>query len=164
MKNLITQQSIKRRLLASVGESQVQRAIVDYLTLKQIPHSITDASQSFNRNGQQVRRVKTGWPDLTACYAGHFLAIEVKRPIGGRLSPEQAATLHSLWQQGALIVVARSLDDVIALLETKQTPQTTLAEIMSGVPPSEVTRLPPLRGAARFYYSAAPSGLLEVGG
>ena len=27
-----------------------------------------------------------------------------------------------------------------------------------GVPPSEVTRLPPLWGAARFYYSAAPSG------
>lgn len=33
----------------------------------------------------------------------------------------------------------------------------------SGVPPSEVTRLPPLRGAARFYYSAAPSGFRKVG-
>lgn len=129
MKTLITRASIKRRLLASVGEAEVQRAITDYLTARRIPHSITDAAQAFNKNGQQVRRVKSGWPDITCCYAGHFLAIEVKRPIGGRLSREQAVTLESLWRQGALILIARSVDDLIALLASKKTPPATLDEI-----------------------------------
>jgi hypothetical protein len=133
MKNLITQTAIKQRILKSVGESQVQRAIVDYLTARRIPHSITDATQTFNKHGQQVRRVKTGWPDITACYAGHFLAIEVKRPIGGRLSREQAVTLESLWRQGALILIARSVDDLMALLEAKKTPQSTLDEIQKAL-------------------------------
>lgn len=38
-----------------------------------------------------------------------------------------------------------------------------ILELDCGVPPSEVTRLPPLRGAARFYHSAAPSGDIKVG-
>lgn len=111
-------------------EDQVSREIRSYLTRRGIPHTITEAKRSFNERAQLVRRVNPGWPDITACFAGYLVAIECKRATGGELSFEQAATLESLFRAGALVVVARSVDDVEDLLTTKKTSQQTIAEIV----------------------------------
>lgn len=101
-------------------EAQIQAAIHDYLNTQRIPHSITDATQSFNHKGQRVKRVSGGWPDITACLpnrSGKLFACEVKSATG-RLRPDQARTLYSLIQAGALVVVARSVDCVLEVLGT----------------------------------------------
>jgi hypothetical protein len=118
---------------AKALESSVQSAITDYLTAQRIPFARTDATESFNRKGQRVCRVNEGWPDLTACYASYLVAIECKRAIGGTLTFEQADCLHRLHQAGALVVVARSVDDLIALLVTKRTSAATVAEIVAAL-------------------------------
>lgn len=104
-----------RKLLnAQANERSVQSAICDYLRVHKIPFAVTDATEAFNRNGRRVTRVDRSWPDVTACLPnGRFLGCEVKRPKGGRLRYEQALTLQQILNTGGLIVVARSVDDVI---------------------------------------------------
>ena len=111
-------------------EAQIQDAIVGFLKNQKIPHTVTDATESFNGNGQRVRRVGSGWPDITGClpYAGIFIAIECKSNKG-KLRPVQARTLHALYQAGALVVVARSVDDVAEVLTTGKIRDCDVAEI-----------------------------------
>lgn len=111
-------------------EAEIQRAIVGFLKERRIPHSVTDATEAFNRNGQRVRRVGRGWPDITGCIpqGGIFIAIECKSNKG-RLRPDQARTLHDLWQAGALVVVARSVEDVQDALKSGRIRDCDAAEI-----------------------------------
>jgi len=93
---------------------EIQSAIEQYLDAQAIPYASTDAAEAFNRSGQRIRRVTPDWPDITACLppSGLLFPIEVKT-ARDRLRPGQARTLHVLASAGALVCVARSVDDVI---------------------------------------------------
>lgn len=120
-----------RKLIAKhILEKDVMKAITDYLDLLQIPYSVTNAEEAYDRNGNRVERVRAGWPDITGCYQGDFLAIEAKRGVGGVLSYKQAVELSSLHAQGALVCIPRSVDDVIELLKTKRVSPSTKDEIV----------------------------------
>lgn len=129
MKKSLTRESIQQAQLAATTEASIQAAIIGYLCANRIPHSITEAKRSFNQKQQQVMRVKPGWPDITACYEGFFVAIECKRPVGGRLSLIQANELEALHRAGALLVIARSVADVEETLRLKKTSAATVNEI-----------------------------------
>jgi VRR-NUC domain len=60
--------------------------------------------------GQQA-----GTPDLIFCSNGRFLAVELKAP-DGRLSPAQEFTHASIRAAGGVVMVCRSLDDVVTVL------------------------------------------------
>jgi hypothetical protein len=107
----------RKILNAQALENSVQDAICDYLKLHKIPFSRTDATEAYNRKGQRIKRVGKGWPDVTACLpGGRIYAIEVKKAVGGVLSYDQALTLDSIRRMGGLIVIARSIDCVIAAM------------------------------------------------
>lgn len=95
-------------------EADIQRTICDWLRLTGIPFSVTDASITFGKDGKPRRKVNTeGWPDITACLpGGRFWAIETKT-AKGKLRPAQKAVLDNLVKAGALITIARSLEDVV---------------------------------------------------
>jgi hypothetical protein len=127
----------RKLLQAQATHKQIQSAVEEYLTVRGIPCSATDATEAYNRHGQRVRRVEEGWPDVTGCccvrtvfgsFSGIFLAVEVKT-AKDKLRPAQAKVLHELYQAGALVVVARSLDDLIVALETGKATSETLQEI-----------------------------------
>jgi len=125
---------VRTILRADALESDVQSAVTQYLAARKIRHTITEAKRSYNESGSLVRRVSPGWPDITACGCGGYLiGIECKRVVGGVLSYEQAVELDGLHQSGALIVIARSVDDVEELLRTKRTSQATIAEIVQAL-------------------------------
>jgi hypothetical protein len=137
MTDRIPIQEGRKLLQAQATHKQIQTAVEEYLTLRGIPCSATDATESYNRKGQRVRRVEEGWPDVTGCccvrtvfgsFSGIFLAVEVKT-AKDRLRPAQAKVLHDLYQAGALVVVARSVDDLISALDAGKAPAETLAEI-----------------------------------
>lgn len=48
--------------------------------------------------------------------SGRFLAIEVKRPVGGRVSERQSAWLEVVRAKGGIAGVARSVADALALV------------------------------------------------
>ena len=97
-------------------EREVQRAICEYLTLCKIPFSITDATAVLNLQGKRVTsKARLGWPDITAVLPeGRALFIECKSTIG-RVRPEQASMHKILEAQGAVVIVARSIDDVASV-------------------------------------------------
>jgi hypothetical protein len=120
----------RRILRERATEAQIQDAIVGYLRAQRIPHTITEAKRSYNEKGQLVRRLAPGWPDITGClpYAGVFIGIECKS-AKGKLRPEQARTLYGLYNAGALVCIARSVDDVMAVLIGGRTRDCDVAEM-----------------------------------
>jgi Holliday junction resolvase len=72
--------------------------------------------------GHYVVRVltssKAGTPDLIVCAHGRFVALEVKRPSGGVVSPLQKHHIEKIQKAGGIAGVVRSVDDVIELLTT----------------------------------------------
>jgi len=99
-------------------EADIQKGICELLELMQIPFSVTDASRSFGPDGKPRRgKVRKSWPDLIGCLpGGRMLAVEVKTATGG-FQPGQEEMLERLGKQGALVIVARSIDDVRTALE-----------------------------------------------
>lgn len=94
-------------------ESQIQNAICQWLALKRIPYSVTDASLCRDRTGKFAakRKVTTvGWPDVTACIAGRFVAIEVKT-AKGKLRDSQISCLEEIERNGGIVCVIRSFDE-----------------------------------------------------
>ena len=78
-----------------------------------IPASETDASRAFGRDGKPRKsKVKPGWPDISGTLpGGRSLYVEAK--VGrDKLRPEQVRMLMKLHCAGALVIVARSVDDV----------------------------------------------------
>lgn len=120
----------RKILRDGAAEAEIQDAIVGFLNHQKIPHTITEAKRSYNEKGQLVRRIAPGWPDITGClpYAGIFIAIECKS-AKGKLRPEQARTLYGLYNAGALVVVARSVDDVAELLMSGRVRDCDVAEM-----------------------------------
>lgn len=53
---------------------------------------------------------KAGQPDISCCYRGRRIEMEVKRP-GGKPTPLQAARLAAWERAGAITGVAHSLDE-----------------------------------------------------
>ena len=61
-------------------------------------------------------RERAGWPDLTFCLHGRFVAVELKT-ITGKLTPEQVGVMADLERNGALTRIVRSFEDFRELLE-----------------------------------------------
>ena len=65
----------------------------------------------------ELGREERGAPRLLACYAGRFLAIEVKAPRGPGPTQTQRVQLEALDRAGAVTLVARSVCEVEAVLD-----------------------------------------------
>ena len=73
--------------------------------------------------GHYVARVlkasKSGTPDLLACVDGKFVALEVKRPSGGVVSPLQKHHIEKINGAGGVAGVVRSVKDVEDLINDR---------------------------------------------
>lgn len=101
-------------------EASIQGTICEWLDLMQLEHSVTDASRTFNHRGEARRsKVRAGWPDVTVVVpieiqgvrVGISWLIETKRRTG-RLRAAQEELIPKLRAAGAVVTIARSLDDV----------------------------------------------------
>jgi hypothetical protein len=104
------------------NEQGVLTAILQYLRLLKIPHGhFRNSGRIIHRPGGKIVFGKSplsqpGIADILACYKGHALAIEVKAPAG-RVRPEQMEWLEAWEKNGGKAIIARSVDDVEALLK-----------------------------------------------
>ena len=142
----LTHKSIQegRKILrANALEDEVQSAIEEYLFIQKVPHTITNAKEAYSRYGRRIEVVEEGWPDVTCVepgtgdghpsWGGKLLAIECKRAEGGVLEYEQAICLQMLWEAKAIIVIARSIDDVIEARRTSRPTQSMINEILTAI-------------------------------
>lgn len=85
-------------------EKQIERSIIDYL------ESLENNWVFKVHGGSQFQRA--GVPDVIACINGRFIAVEVKRPKGGIISPLQKANINLINMAGGVALVATSVDEV----------------------------------------------------
>ncbi|MEA2991839.1 MAG: hypothetical protein QOD40_759 [Alphaproteobacteria bacterium] len=99
-------------------ESEIQRAICDYLSLKGCPFSHTNNAPIYDKTRGAFRALpkytRKGCPDICLIKEGRLYGIEVKSE-DGRLSPEQIALGKEIEVNRGVYVVARSIDDVRAV-------------------------------------------------
>lgn len=108
-------------ILKSIKESEVVKevqAVIDATGL-QVQRINTGAFPTgTGRNRRFVRSAKKGTLDFEG-YDNHgrFLGIECKRPIGGRVSPEQKARISDIVNKGGIAFVVRSGNEAFSLLK-----------------------------------------------
>ena len=95
-------------------ESQIQRAILDYLGYRNHFFFRCNTGAYRTEHGSFIRYGSKGAPDIVVVAKGIMIGIEVKTPKGV-LSEEQAAFGEKLKAAGGIYIVARSIDDVQAL-------------------------------------------------
>jgi hypothetical protein len=97
----------------SSTEKQTQKLILEYLTKKNIFH--------WRQNGGRKGYIKftsiNGIPDIISIVDGVFVGIEVKDRLG-RQSKAQVAFQKQLESAGGVYILAKSLDDVIEVLNS----------------------------------------------
>jgi hypothetical protein len=103
-------------------ESDIQRTILDYLTILE-----KQGKPIFfwKQNNVGTRKPDGGWipapmlgvADIICCVRGRFLAIEVKVP-GGHQSQSQGAFEADVRRAGGEYVLAKSIEDVEGILRT----------------------------------------------
>lgn len=102
------------KIIAS--EKEIQKSILDYLSLKGINAWRTNSGIQFSTYKDKsyiTRLAPKGTPDIIGFLNdGRFLGIEVKKP-GGIISDEQIIFIEKINQAGGLAFVAFSIDDVI---------------------------------------------------
>lgn len=100
--------------MAHVKEAPIQKAIIDYLTFKRHFFWRNNSGAFKAPHGSFIRFGALGSPDIFLLKEGKLWGIEVKSPTG-QLSPYQETFGASLGVNGGKYLVARSVDDVIAV-------------------------------------------------
>lgn len=135
-------QTIKQRKvltrLPGISEHSLQKQVVDLLARILKPPVWWSAIDHAGKLGprqaaaRKRRGVKRGIADLLIVWRnsyGHTLAlwIELKRPGGGSLSPEQKDFGDAMTRCGIWVNVCRSLEEVEAALDLAKVPRLRLA-------------------------------------
>ena len=111
----------RRALLKSVKESAVIKevqAVIDATGLE-VQRLNTGAFVTGTGNNRRfVRSAKKGTLDFEGYdNRGRFCAIECKRPVGGRVSEEQAARIEDINRKGGIALTVTSGAEALNLLE-----------------------------------------------
>ena len=103
-------------------ESNIQKAILEYLALKKIYAWKNHSTGIFNaKGGGFIPTGKPGVSDILGIMPdGKFLAIEVKKK-GGKVSDYQIAFIKDIILNNGIAFVAYSVDDVIKTLSQQKT-------------------------------------------
>lgn len=96
----------------SIPESQIQKAILDYLSyLPNIYFFRSGSGAIKTEKGKYFKTGKKGCPDIIVCKNGKFIGIEVKTEKG-KLSPAQIKAREEIIKAGGIYLIAKSIDDV----------------------------------------------------
>lgn len=114
---------MKKNLL----EKDIQRLILDYFTVKDIVHTVSNADRVWGaKGGIRQSKVSKGWPDISGVLpvkvgdmlVGLSFYCECKTATGS-IREEQRETLTRLSKAGAVCVVARNVEDVSWIIKYK---------------------------------------------
>ena len=102
-------------------EREIQRAILIYLRARGCLVAVTDAGAAYCAGSFGADTVPAGWPDITGLLPdGRFIGVECKAPTG-RQSPAQKQMEESIRSRNGIYILARSIDDVAAVIEQPST-------------------------------------------
>ena len=97
-------------------ERDIQKAILDFLTLKGIFHYKQNTVGIKKPNGNYIPSPSVGAPDIVAVIGGKYIGIEVKRP-GGKMSEHQKGFRVALEKAGGVYWCVDSLRAAVEKVE-----------------------------------------------
>ena len=106
------------RLGESIKEAQILRQVEEWLSAHGIWHMRCNNSAGKSQSGMFMRsftccgHAVVGVSDIYAIKDGMSLWIEVKRPVGGRLSDGQRNFLDAMNRNGAVGIVVNSIESL----------------------------------------------------
>ena len=98
--------------MVKVKEKDVQRTILDWLTVKKIFHYRNNSGGFKDSNNHFYRFGALGSPDIIAVLNGQYIGIEVKG-TGGKQSDNQKNFQRELEKSGGTYILAFNLNDVL---------------------------------------------------
>lgn len=104
-------------------EKQIQKTCMDYLQVLEAQgklyffRSQAGAVNTVRRNGSKgfFRTGRVGAPDITVCYNGKFIGLEIKNEKG-KQSEAQKEAQKQIEATGGYYFVVRSLEELIKIL------------------------------------------------
>jgi len=105
-----------------VLEESVLSACLDLLELRKVKAWRTNSGLAITSRGGAIRLAPAGTADIIGYYRcgvgrSRFLAVEVKRPVGGVVSREQIAFLTDVRDSGGIALVINRVDNLNAALD-----------------------------------------------
>ena len=102
------------------SETEIQREVLDYLKLRNIPANRNNAGK-VKKGSHWINLGKGGWPDVIACLppSGFFLGVEIKKP-GEELSEKQVEVKAEIEQANGIVIVVTSVEELAEELLTLQ--------------------------------------------
>ena len=102
------------------SETEIQREVLDYLKLRNIPANRNNAGK-VKKGSHWINLGKGGWPDVIACLppSGFFLGVEIKKP-GEELSEKQVEVKAEIEQANGIVIVITSVEELAEELLTLQ--------------------------------------------
>lgn len=106
-------------------EEQEQRMLVQYLrlhgyTLHHSPNETGHTPEARRRAGRmKAAGTSKGFPDLLIFKGSDRWAVELKRTVGGRATPEQKEWLHVLAAHGFKSAICHGYKEAIDFIENK---------------------------------------------
>lgn len=97
-------------------EKETQKAVLQYLAIRNIFHWRNNSGATKTIGGGFIRFGAVGSPDVFAIHKGTIYGLEVK-DVKGRLSDGQKIFQEGMNKAGGTYVVVRSLDDVLELFK-----------------------------------------------
>lgn len=97
------------------SEAEVQAGVISYLHSRPEIFFWRQNSGAYSpRPGQFLQFGMRGVPDILGVQAptGRMIGIEVKREVGGKVSPAQKSFGETMKKFGGVYIVARSIEDV----------------------------------------------------
>ena len=105
--------------MTKATESQIQRGVLDYLELlsrkKPIYYFRSAAGMVRTEQGRMFKTGKPGTPDITVCYNGGFIALEIKTATG-RQSELQKIAQKEIEAAGGKYYIVRSMEEIWTIL------------------------------------------------
>ena len=120
----------RRTISQTLSEAQVQRLILDWLEIQTDLMVIryNSIGVPLGETGKFRPLRQRGVSDLICCVRGTFLAIEVKREKGGKLSEFQKDFIEQVKDKGGYAIVARSLEEVQTIINLIRKEQDVLKQ------------------------------------
>lgn len=108
--------------MKAASEDTIQKALVEHVCWRVYPDvfwcAIPNGGHRSIKTAITLKETGTraGVPDLLFIRNGRPCFLELKRDRGGRVSPAQKAIHHELKSAGAVVEVAKGLDDALRIL------------------------------------------------
>lgn len=108
----VSEDSVQRECVALLEELR-QAGQITYTAVNPIPAKSVRAASISKALG-----LRKGFPDFVLCWCGRFIAIEVKRPVGGQLSDAQQSMREEILLSGGIWHLVKSAAELREFLST----------------------------------------------